>query len=84
MKGAGSVRRVAKLRRCFQLVRDIDQILTERPQDIRADVAAQDHLAGPCHGVDQVRDREVTSSSRRRSRSSASTRILGRRSAAAW
>jgi len=42
--GAESVCRVAGLRWFLQLVGDILQILADRPQDIRADVAAQDDL----------------------------------------
>jgi hypothetical protein len=48
---------VVRLRRRFQLV---NQILAERPQHVRADIAALDDLAVRCDGADQVRDREAT------------------------
>jgi hypothetical protein len=56
---ARSVRRVARLRRCGDVVGDVLQMLAERPQHIRADVAAQDDLAVRRHGDEQMRHPEA-------------------------
>ena len=43
------------LLRRIQLVCDVLQIFTERPQHVRADVTAQDNFAVRCYGDNQVR-----------------------------
>ena len=49
------MRRVARLRRRFELVDDADQVLPAGPQHVGADVAAQDNLIVGRHRHDQVR-----------------------------